>query len=339
MFSPIELRSREKMTASGAQNFKALYQEKGRQVILAEASALQQLALSLDETFDKAIEMIQTTKGRLVVSGVGKSGHVGKKIAATFASTGQPSFFVHAAEAGHGDLGMITKDDILLLISYSGEAKELHAVIDYAHRFSVPIIAISGRKNCTLTRLSDLSLILPNVGEACPMGLAPTNSTTLTMALGDALAVSLLSSRGFSKHDFKLFHPGGNLGQQLKQVSDYMHKGEKVPLVNEETPMSECLVKMTHHGFGCVGVLNPEERLIGVITDGDLRRHMSSCLLQQSAKDVMTENPVTLEDGLLMADALAIFEKKAITSLFILDDTRKVLGILHIHDCLRNSVA
>jgi arabinose-5-phosphate isomerase len=327
------------MTAVAVKESKTLYQEKGREVILAEAAALQQLALTLDGTFDEAIEMIEATKGRLIVSGVGKSGHVGKKIAATFASTGQPSFFVHAAEAGHGDLGMITKGDILLLISYSGEARELHAVIDYARRFSVPIIAISGRKNCTLTRLANLSLVLPNVGEACPMGLAPTNSTTLTMALGDALAVALLSSRGFSKHDFKLFHPGGNLGQQLKHVSDYMHKGDKVPLVTRDTPMGECLVKMTHHGFGCVGVLDSDEKLIGVITDGDLRRHMSSNLLEQTASEVMTKNPITLEDDLLMADALAIFEKKAITSLFILDKNNKVQGILHIHDCLRNSVA
>lgn len=327
------------MTAVAVKESKTLYQEKGREVILAEAAALQQLALTLDGTFDEAIQMIEATKGRLIVSGVGKSGHVGKKIAATFASTGQPSFFVHAAEAGHGDLGMITKGDILLLISYSGEARELHAVIDYARRFSVPIIAISGRKNCTLTRLATLSLVLPNVGEACPMGLAPTNSTTLTMALGDALAVALLSSRGFSKNDFKLFHPGGNLGQQLRHVSDYMHKGDNVPLVTKDTPMGECLVKMTYHGFGCVGVLDSDERLIGVITDGDLRRHMSSNLLEQTASEVMTKNPITLEDDLLMADALAIFEKKAITSLFILDKNNKVQGILHIHDCLRNSVA
>jgi arabinose-5-phosphate isomerase len=327
------------MTAVAVKESKNLYQEKGREVVLAEAAALQQLAESLNETFDEAIEMIRATKGHLIVSGVGKSGHVGKKIAATFASTGQPSFFVHAAEAGHGDLGMVTKDDILLLISYSGEAKELHAIIDYAHRFSIPIIAICGKQACTLTRLANLALVLPDVGEACSMGLAPTNSTTLTMALGDALAVALLSSRGFSKHDFKLFHPGGNLGQQLKQVSDFMHKGEKVPLVTENTPMGECLVKMTYHGFGCVGVLGRDEKLVGIITDGDLRRHMSSKLLEQTASDVMTKNPVTLGEGLLMADALAIFEKKSITSLFILDENRKVLGLLHIHDCLRNSVA
>ncbi len=327
------------MKAVSVKEIKNLYQDKGKEVIFAESAALQQLALALDETFDEAIEMIRATKGHLIVSGVGKSGHVGKKIAATFASTGQPSFFVHAAEAGHGDLGMVTKDDILLLISCSGEAKELHAIIDYAHRFSIPIIAICGKQDCTLTRVSNLSLVLPDVGEACPMGLAPTNSTTLTMALGDALAVTLLSSRGFSKHDFKLFHPGGNLGQQLKQVSDFMHKGENVPLVIESTPMGECLVKMTYHGFGCVGVLNSDEKLVGVITDGDLRRHMSSKLLEQTASEVMTKNPVTLGKGLLMADALAIFEKKAITSLFILDENSKVLGILHIHDCLRNSVA
>lgn len=327
------------MTAVAVKESKSFHQEKGREVILTEAAALQQLASTLNGNFDAAIEMIQSTKGRLIVSGIGKSGHVGKKIAATFASTGQPSFFVHAAEAGHGDLGMITKDDTLLLISYSGEARELHAIIDYAHRFSVPIISISGRENCTLTKMANLSLVLPDVGEACPMGLAPTTSTTLTLALGDALAVALLSSRSFSKHDFKMFHPGGNLGQQLKHVSDYMHKSEKIPLVSQTTLMGECLVKMTQHGFGCVGVIDGNEKLVGVITDGDLRRHMSSNLLEQTAKDVMTKNPVTINADSLMADALAIFEKKSITSLFILDNSSKVLGILHIHDCLRNSVA
>ncbi|MBY0281155.1 MAG: KpsF/GutQ family sugar-phosphate isomerase [Alphaproteobacteria bacterium] len=327
------------MTAVAVKESKTLYQEKGREVVLAEAAALRQLAETLNETFDEAIEMIRAAKGHLIVSGVGKSGHVGKKIAATFASTGQPSFFVHAAEAGHGDLGMVTKEDILLLISYSGEAKELHAIIDYAHRFSIPIISICGKQDSTLARLTNLSLVLPDVGEACPMGLAPTNSTTLTMALGDALAVALLDSRGFSKHDFKVFHPGGNLGQQLKQVSDFMHKGEKVPLVTENTPMGECLVKMTYHGFGCVGVLNKDEKLVGIITDGDLRRHMSSRMLEQTASAVMTKNPVTIERDSLMADAMAIFEKKSITSLFILDENKKVLGLLHIHDCLRNSVA
>jgi arabinose-5-phosphate isomerase len=315
------------------------HQSYGREIIEVEAAALHQLAESLNETFDQAIELIQNTKGRLVISGIGKSGHVGKKIAATFASTGQPSFFVHAAEAGHGDLGMITKEDTLLLISYSGEAKELHAIIDYAHRFSIPIISITGRANCNLTRVATLSLILPNVGEACPMGLAPTTSTTMTMALGDALAVALLRSRGFSKHDFKMFHPGGNLGQQLKQIIEYMHTGEKVPLVARDTLMSECLVKMTCHGFGCVGVIDQNKKLIGVITDGDLRRHMNANMLSQKADEIMTANPVVGHNDLLMADALAIFEKKSITSLFIVDQEKNVLGLLHIHDCLRNSVA
>ncbi len=315
------------------------HQNYGREIIVAEADALHQLADSLTETFDQAIELIRNTQGRLIISGIGKSGHVGKKIAATFASTGQPAFFVHAAEAGHGDLGMIAKGDTLLLISYSGEARELHAIIDYAHRFSIPIISITGRSNCNLTRIANLALILPNVGEACPMGLAPTTSTTMTMALGDALAVALLKSRGFSKHDFKLFHPGGNLGQQLKQIVEFMHTGEKVPLVDGDTLMGECLLKMTYHGFGCVGVIDQNEKLIGVITDGDLRRHMNANMLSQKAAEIMTANPVVGHTGLLMADALAIFEKKSITSLFIVDPEKNVLGLLHIHDCLRNSVA
>lgn len=239
----------------------------------------------------------------------------------------------------HGDLGMITKQDTLLLISYSGETKELHAIIDYAHRFSIKIISITGRENCNLTRMASLSLVLPSVGEACPMGLAPTTSTTMTMALGDALAVALVKSRGFSKHDFRVFHPGGMLGKQLKQIVDFMYVGEKVPLVTEDVLMSECLVKMTYHGFGCVGVVDKSQKLIGVITDGDLRRHMNANMLEQKANEIMSPDPITGHDKLSLADVSEIFEKNSITSLFIVDTEKNVLGLLHIHDCLRNNIA
>lgn len=315
--------------------------QKGYSVLIHEAKGIYELAESLGADFESAVNTIDNTKGRLIVSGVGKSGHVGRKIAATFASTGQPAFFVHAAEAGHGDLGMITKDDTLLLISYSGEANELHALFHYAHRLQLPIISITSKESSLLAKHSNITLILPNVGEACPMGLAPTTSTTLTMALGDALAVALLSLRGFTKQDFNTFHPGGNLGHQLRSIKDFMHQGDRVPLVNPNTSMTECLMRMSTSGFGCVGILDDNGCLAGIITDGDLRRHMSDNLLNLSASDVMTRNPVTIAPDALMGDALAIFEKKSITNVFVVDQTsakNNVLGILHLHDCLRGKI-
>ncbi len=313
--------------------------ETSRQVILEEAKALSQLAISLGNSFEKAIELIEKTQGRLIVSGLGKSGHVGRKMAATFASTGQPSYFVHAGEANHGDLGMITQGDTLILISYSGEAQEMTAIIDYARRFSIPIICITGKGESTLARLSNVALVLPNAPEACPNGLAPTTSSTMTLALGDALAVTLLKRRGFSKNDFKIFHPGGNLGQQLRKVEDFMHTGQKIPLATPHHLMSDCLVLMTSGGFGCLGIVDEENHLVGVITDGDLRRHMNPQLLNQKAQDIMTQNPITMEPTMLMSDALALFQEKAITSVFIVDENKKVKGILHIHDCLRRHTA
>lgn len=315
--------------------------QKGYSVLIHEAKGIYELAESLGDDFERAVTTISETKGRLIVSGVGKSGHVGRKIAATFASTGQPAFFVHAAEAGHGDLGMITKDDTLLLISYSGEANELHALFHYAHRLQLPIISITSKESSLLAKHSNITLILPNVGEACPMGLAPTTSTTLTMALGDALAVALLSLRGFTKQDFNTFHPGGNLGHQLRSIKDFMHQGKRVPLVQADTPMTTCLIRMSASGFGCIGIIDDNECLVGIITDGDLRRHMSDNLLNLNARDVMTKSPVTIAPDALMGDALAIFEKKSITNVFVVDQTsakNNVLGILHLHDCLRGKI-
>ena len=315
--------------------------QKGYNVLIHEAKGIYELAESLGADFEHAVTTISETKGRLIVSGVGKSGHVGRKIAATFASTGQPAFFVHAAEAGHGDLGMITKDDTLLLISYSGEANELHALFHYAHRLQLPIISITSKESSLLAKHSNITLILPNVGEACPMGLAPTTSTTLTMALGDALAVALLSLRGFTKQDFNTFHPGGNLGHQLRSIKDFMHQGERVPLVQADTQMTTCLMRMSASGFGCIGIIDDNGCLVGIITDGDLRRHMSDNLLSLNARDVMTKSPVTIAPDALMGDALAIFEKKSITNVFVVDQTsakNNVLGILHLHDCLRGKI-
>ncbi len=324
------------MSSALAQHVSVSSQSIAKDVILTESKALQALAASLNNSFDQAVDLIRQTEGRLIISGMGKSGHIGRKIAATFASTGQPALFLHAAEAGHGDLGMIAKGDTILLISYSGEAHELTTILDYSRRLSLPILSITGRDSSTLARLSTLSLILPPMQEACPMGLAPTTSTTVTLALGDALAVALLSLRGFSKQQFHIFHPGGNLGKQLRRVTDFMHQGSRIPLVPKDMLMGECLVKMTAYGFGCVGVLDDQSRLVGIITDGDLRRHMHPNLLMQTAKEVMTKGPITLTPDCLMSDALAIFERKSITSVFIVDNNQEVCGILHVHDCLRN---
>ena len=315
------------------------YLQIGKDVVVAEAEALHDLAKSLDQSFEQAIELMAKTQGRLIISGIGKSGHVGRKIAATFASTGQPALFVHPAEASHGDLGMIAKGDVLLLISYSGESKELTTIIDYCHRLALPMVSITGQEQSTLARFSTVTLVLPKVTEACPMGLAPTTSTTLTLALGDALAVALLRYRGFSKQQFHVFHPGGSLGQQLRRVADCMHQGSKIPLLPISTLMDECLVKMTAHGFGCVGITDEQGFLGGIITDGDLRRHMNPGLLTQTVDQIMTKNPVTISPDCLIADALAIFEQKSITSLFVLDDTKAIVGIVHLHDCLRNHAA
>ncbi len=326
---------------------KTKMQEKGREVLYHEAQALCALADSLNSYFDEAVTIIGKTKGRLIVSGVGKSGHVGRKMAATFASTGQPAFFVHAAEAGHGDLGMITKDDTLLLISYSGEASELHALLDYAHRMQLPIVSITSKATSFLASHSTITLMLPDVPEACPMGLAPTTSTTLTMALGDALAVSLLTLKGFTKSDFNTFHPGGNLGHKLRSIQDFMHPIDKTPLTSIATSVAHCLTQMSQGGFGCVGIVD-HDTLVGIITDGDVRRHMLSVLEANkvtdfkaaTAIDMMTKNPIIITSDALMGDALAIFEKKSITNLFVVDtiENRKVVGILHVHDCLRGKV-
>ncbi|WP_242508807.1 KpsF/GutQ family sugar-phosphate isomerase [Candidatus Finniella inopinata] len=315
------------------------YLQIGKDVITAEADALHDLAKSLDRSFEQAITLMAKTQGRLIVSGIGKSGHIGRKITATFASTGQPALFVHPAEASHGDLGMIAKGDVLLLISYSGESKELTTIVDYCRRLSLPIISITGGEQSTLARFSSVSLVLPKVSEACPMGLAPTTSTTVTLALGDALAVALLRRRGFSKQQFHAFHPGGSLGQQLRRIADCMHQGAKIPLLHVSTLMDECLVKMTAHGFGCVGIVDDQEHLVGIITDGDLRRHMNPGLLTQTVDQIMTKNPLTISPDCLVVDALAIFEQKSITSLFVLDDTKTIVGIVHLHDCLRSHAA
>jgi len=308
----------------------------GQNLIFQEAKALETLAKELPESFAAVVRLILVSKGRVIISGVGKSGHIGRKISATLASTGTPSFFVHATEASHGDLGMFTSNDVCILISNSGETKELRDVVSHTRRFSIPLIAISSRITSTLMKAADYKLCLPNSPEACPMGMAPTTSTTLTLALGDALAIALMKERNFKKEHFRAFHPGGKLGAQLALVSQLMHQGEAVPLVNSDATMGLALLEMTSKGFGTTGVIR-ESRLIGVISDGDLRRNMAR-LMNSTAGDVASTSPVTVSPTTFAAQALAQMNKKKITSLFVVDEERHPLGILHMHDLLRAGV-
>ncbi len=316
--------------------------EEAQRVLNLEANALQSLATTLDENFLKACQIIVDTKGRVVVSGMGKSGHIARKIAATLSSTGTPSLFVHPAEASHGDLGMISPTDVLIVLSSSGETTELSNLLAYAQRRLIPIIAITQKKESTLAETSTITLLLPSIEEACPLGLAPTTSTTMMLALGDALATTLLNFRSFSPEDFGLFHPGGKLGQRLIRVSQIMHKNEKIPIVPMGTPMDQAILIMTSHGFGCVGVVENSDRLIGVITDGDLRRHMNTHLLSSPVEEIMTNHPYTIHAGALAEEALAFMNEKKITALFVVESKKEkehIVGIVHIHDFLRANIS
>lgn len=296
-----------------------------------------QLTNGLGALFDEAVGLIANARGRVIISGIGKSGHVGQKIAATFASTGTPAFFVHPSEASHGDLGMITPEDIIVALSWSGETVELTNIITYSRRFKVPLIAITSNDDSALGRNSDVVLSLPKVSEACPHNLAPTSSTIMQLAIGDALAIALLEAKGFSAIDFKTFHPGGNLGAKLRLVKDLMHTAERLPLVSSSQMMSEALVVMTEKSFGCLGAVDAEGRLIGVITDGDLRRNMGPDLLSRQVGEVMKPSPITIEEDMLASAALELINSASITALFVLKQ-QKPVGILHIHDLLRAGV-
>jgi len=313
--------------------------ETARRVLNQESRALAALATQLDGRFTRAVEQLFALRGRAVVTGMGKSGHVARKIAATLSSTGTPSLFVHPGEASHGDLGMITPEDAVLALSNSGEAAELNDIVAYTRRFAIPLISMTGSEENTLARAADLALVLPPEPEACPMGLAPTTSTTMMIALGDALAVALMERRGFSKDDYRVFHPGGKLGRVLLRVSSVMHGPEQLPLVAPELPMSEAILAMTRSGFGCVGVVDPEGRLIGIITDGDLRRHMGPALMSAPVREVMTRDPKTIGPQALAAEALRIMNMSAhpFTALMVVED-EKPIGILSVHDLLRAGV-
>ncbi|MCC6947845.1 MAG: KpsF/GutQ family sugar-phosphate isomerase [Bradyrhizobiaceae bacterium] len=303
------------------------------------AALARAIADGLGAPFVAAIDLIRTAAGRVIVTGMGKSGHVGRKIAATLASTGTPAYFVHPGEASHGDLGVISpRDDVIIALSWSGETVELKNLIDYAKRFRVGLIAVTAQPESTLAKAADVALILPAAREACPLGLAPTTSTLMQLALGDALAVALFESRGFTALDFKALHPGGRLGASLTFVRDVMHIGERVPLVALGTRMSTALVEMSSKAFGCVGVTDGNGKLVGIITDGDLRRHMRDDLLGQAVDAVMTANPKTIRPDQLAAEALELLNAKKVTALFVVENCTPV-GLVHVHDLLRIGVA
>lgn len=317
---------------SGSEHFLAT----ARQVVTDEARALDALAAGFDERFADAVRLILKAEGRVIVSGIGKSGHIGRKIAATLASTGTPAHFVHPAEASHGDLGMLSKGDVVLAISNSGEAPELANLLVFTRRFDIPLIGLSSRPESTLMTQADVQLEIPALGEACGYGIVPSISTTLTLAMGDALAIAIMKHRDFRPENFRDFHPGGKLGARLSKVRDLMHGGDALPLVAETSPMSEALLEISQKGFGVAGVTGAENALTGIITDGDLRRHMDG-LLSQTAADVMTSSPTTIGPDALAEEALAVMNARKITCLFVVDAAQgpQALGLIHIHDCLR----
>jgi len=306
-----------------------------REGIAALAAAMSD---SLGLSFVAAVDRIHTARGRVIVTGMGKSGHIARKIAATLASTGTPAFFVHAADASHGDLGMITSDDVMLALSWSGETEELKDLINYSRRFRIALIAVTVNAESTLGKAADVVLVLPAAREACPHNLAPTTSSLMQLALGDALAIALLESRGFTALDFGVFHPRGKLGAALKFVRDVMHPGQAVPLIERGAPMSEAIVEMSAKGFGCVAVTGRDGKLLGVITDGDLRRHMRPDLLQAAVDDIMTVSPKTVRPDQLAGVALQLLNSSKITALIVVEAERPV-GIVHFHDLLRAGVA
>ncbi|SHK20196.1 arabinose-5-phosphate isomerase [Shimia gijangensis] len=312
------------------------YLDIARRVISIEAKALNDLGDSLGDEFDRAVEIMLAATGRIIISGMGKSGHIARKIAATLASTGTPAHFVHPAEASHGDLGMMAQGDVALVLSNSGETPELADVIAYTRRFSIPLIGVASRTNSTLIKQSDVGIILPRAEEACGTGVVPTSSTTMTLALGDALAVAMMEHRRFTPENFREFHPGGKLGAQLSRVNDLMHTGDALPMVKLDAPMSEALTQIGRKGFGVVGVTDEAGLLQGIITNGDISRHISG-LATLTAQEVMTRDPVTIEPDALAEKAVSTMNDRKITCLLVAEPScpKEVVGLLHIHDCLR----
>jgi arabinose-5-phosphate isomerase len=314
----------------------------GLRTLEAEGGGIDALAVAmrngLGTPFVAAIDLIRAAQGRVIVTGMGKSGHIGNKIASTFASTGTPALFVHPAEASHGDLGMITKSDVVLALSWSGETAELKNITDYSRRHNIGLIAMTANAESTLAKAADVVLTLPQAREACPHNLAPTTSALMQLALGDALAIALLESHGFTALDFGLLHPGGKLGALLKTVRDMMHSGERVPLAPLGTRMSEAIIEMTTKGFGCVGIVDARGLLVGIITDGDLRRHMRNDLLDTRVDDVMTRKPKTVRPDQLISETLELLNAMKVTALFAVEGGKPV-GVIHVHDLLRAGAA
>jgi arabinose-5-phosphate isomerase len=307
-----------------------------KKVLTQEIAGIQALFTTLDHNFAAAVTVLHSLRGRTIVTGMGKSGHIARKIAATLSSTGTPAIFVHPAEASHGDLGMITSDDAVIALSNSGETKELQDIISYTRRFGIPLIAIVRRQESVLVEAADIAFVLPAVPEACDVN-APTTSTTMMLALGDALAIVLLNKKGFSREDYHVLHPGGKLGAALLKVRDIMHTGDAIPIIGKDESMADVLLMITSKRFGCAGIVDDEGRLMGIITDGDLRRHMSDDLMHLTASEVMTRNPHTIRSNALAAEAVNIMNSYSITTLFAIDDC-SIKGIIHIHDCLRAGV-
>ena len=312
--------------------------DSARRVLETEIGGLRALSEALDEGFARAVDLITAASGRVIVTGMGKSGHIAHKIAATLASTGTPSQYVHPGEASHGDLGMITSEDVVIALSNSGETAELTDIVAYAKLKRIPLISVTGKADSALSNAADVPLVMPASPEACPLSLAPTTSTTVMLALGDAIAVALLERRGFSPEDFRMLHPGGQLGSRLTMATDVMRSGDEMPLVNLTTPMTETIIEMTAKRFGCVGVLSDAGRLVGIITDGDLRRNMEDDILAMTAGEVMTPNPKAVSENILTAQVLAMMNENQITTYFVVTD-RIPVGIIHIHDVLRKGLS
>ena len=307
-------------------------------VLRLEADALGTMADQLDDVFDAAIELLAAIEGKLVISGMGKSGHNARKIAATLASTGTPAHYVHPGEASHGDLGMIGTGDGVMALSNSGETAELNDLVAYAKFRRIPLLAMVGKAPSSLAAAADVALVLPAMAEACPMGLAPTTSTTMMLGLGDALAVALMERRGFSADQFQVLHPGGRLGREFVTVADLMHEGDELPLCQSDTPMSAAILTMTEKRFGCIGVIDGQGALVGIVTDGDLSRHMDDRLMEKVVGEVMTQSPKTIRAGALAAEALGFMNANKITCLFVTENAQP-MGILHVHDILRAGIA
>jgi len=309
---------------------------RAKKTLSTEIKEIQNLSKIFNNTFYNAVILLSKVKGRVIVTGIGKSAHIGNKISATLSSTGTPSYFIHATEASHGDLGGIKKNDCILAISNSGETSELNNIINYSKRFDIPLISISSNSKGLLNKNATIGIVYNKPIEACPLNLAPTSSTTISLVIGDCIAMSLLELKGFKSSQFKRFHPGGNLGKDLKKVSEIMHIGKSLPLAKEKDKMTKTLITMTKKSFGCIGVINNSKKLLGIITDGDLRKNMNSKLFNLTASELMTKNPATGDANMLVGEALNIMNNKKITNLFICEKN-KPIGIIHVHDLLRLS--